>query len=135
SALDGLLRIFDSAGKQLAANDNFDGRDPALTFQAPAGGGDFFLGVSSAGNATYDPHGTGAVAGRTTGRYTLALSRVNAPLQPDLVGALLSLAQDAAAPGDTLTVTYTVENRGGAGTGAGFNVGFHLQQDGGAATA
>jgi hypothetical protein len=36
SRLDALLRIFNADGKQIASNDNCDGRDPRLTFQAPS---------------------------------------------------------------------------------------------------
>src|SRR5436305_626008 len=35
--LDSYLRVFDSAGNQVAANNDFDGRDPRLTFQAAHG--------------------------------------------------------------------------------------------------
>src|SRR5262249_15203269 len=46
SALDALLCVFDSAGRRIASNDNFDGNDPALTFQA-ADDGTYYVGVSA----------------------------------------------------------------------------------------
>src|SRR5262249_16843950 len=55
SALDSLLRVFDSAGHQIASNDNFNGRDPQLTFQAAAAG-DYYVSVASA-NATVGTYG------------------------------------------------------------------------------
>src|SRR5262249_43052384 len=84
SALDSALRMFDSIGRPIASNDDFDGRDPRLTFQAAATG-TYFVGVSSSGNFTYnpvDPVGQGL----STGMYSLKLSSSTAPLLPDLVG-------------------------------------------------
>src|SRR5207248_2637649 len=53
SVLEGVLRIFDAGGKQVALN-NQEGGDPQLTFQA-ATTGVYYVGISSAGNAVYNP--------------------------------------------------------------------------------
>src|SRR5262249_58222622 len=80
SALDSLLRVLDAAGRQIAFNDNFNGRDPQLTFQAAADG-DYFLRIASANS--------------TTGLYGLTLSRqAGAELAPDLVSSGLSVDHD-----------------------------------------
>ncbi len=54
SGLDAYLRAFDSAGRQLAFNDNFDGLDPTLQFFVP-GAGQYFIGVSAFPNTNYLP--------------------------------------------------------------------------------
>jgi hypothetical protein len=53
SGLDSLLRVFDAQGRPLALDDQ-EGGDPHLTFQA-ARPGDYFVGVSAAGDDAYDP--------------------------------------------------------------------------------
>jgi hypothetical protein len=127
SGLDPLLRVFDGTGAELAANDNFDGRDPRLTFQAPADGV-YYVGVSASGNDRYDPQsGANTFPGATTGLYTLQLSdQVAAPLAPDLLGTAFQVVPGVAVPGQPLTVTYTVANRGGVGTGSAFEVDVRL---------
>jgi hypothetical protein len=115
SALDSLLRVFDGNGHQVAFNDNFNGRNPQLTFQASQEG-DYYLTV--------------AAANASNGRYELTLSREpGAALAPDLVSASLSVDHDVIVSGDALTITYAVENRGGAGTQTPFAVDFRLSQD------
>lgn len=47
SLLDGVLTLFDERGSILAINDDFDGRDPRLTFALPANG-KYFLTVTDA---------------------------------------------------------------------------------------
>ncbi|HEV7301043.1 MAG TPA: DVUA0089 family protein [Tepidisphaeraceae bacterium] len=77
SGLDSYLRLFDSSGRQLAANEN--GVAPgerihlspyvAYTF---ATAGTYYVAVSSTGNTGYDPlSGLGDLVGRSTGAYTL----------------------------------------------------------------
>src|SRR5262249_31171257 len=78
SGLQSLLRVFDASGRQVALDDQ-EGGDPQLTFQA-ATGGVYFVGISSAGNDSYDPNtGSGATAGGTPGFYTLELRRTGGP--------------------------------------------------------
>ena len=72
SALDGLLRVFDAAGNPLFVDDNTDGTDPRLSFTATTAG-TFFIGLSTACNAGYDPTvvGGGDCAAGAAGNYTL----------------------------------------------------------------
>src|SRR6516165_11905042 len=117
-ALQSNLRVFDAAGRPLAL-DAQQGGDPRLTFQAPAAG-DYLVGVSSAGDDAYDPavpnSGHGGV---TTGLYALDLQRKPAaPLTPELAGGSFRLQGDTAAYGDSVSGTFTVDNRGGAAAGA-----------------
>ena len=87
SGLDSYLRLFNDAGTQLAANDDFGGTlDSGMSFTA-TGAGTFYLGVSGYGNARYSPvTGAGAVAG-STGAYRLVLRRTEpvtlGPLEPN----------------------------------------------------
>ncbi|MBL8799172.1 MAG: PPC domain-containing protein [Planctomycetia bacterium] len=63
SGLDSYLRIFDRNGVQIAANDDFEGSDSRLTFQASKTG-TYYIGVSASGNTKYSPRtGKGGVAG------------------------------------------------------------------------
>ena len=59
SGLESVLRVFDATGKKVALDDQ-EGGDPSLTFQA-ATAGDYFVGVSSAGDDRLRPNvaGTG----------------------------------------------------------------------------
>jgi pimeloyl-ACP methyl ester carboxylesterase len=78
-AVDSLLRLFDSSGNQLAANDNAPApgesstTESFLSYTFPTAG-TYFVGVSSSANINYNPlTGDGDTAG-TTGPYTLILS-------------------------------------------------------------
>jgi hypothetical protein len=116
SGLTSLLRVFDSSGNPLAL-DNQEGGDPQLSFQA-ATAGMYFIGVSAAPNSNYDPRVTGSgTAGGSTGLYTLNVRLSTAPLMPDLTGSSFRTAVDMAAAGDTVPVTFTVDNRGAADPG------------------
>src|SRR5262249_10945087 len=66
SGLNSALRVFNAAGDQVAFNDDMDGSDPRLTFQA-AVAGTYFLGISSSGDVSYDPKSTIGAGGFTTG--------------------------------------------------------------------
>ena len=80
SELDSFLRVFNEDGDQIALDDdgsNGDGPVPEgplesfLAFTIPATG-NYFIGVSSFGNQTYDVNdGSEDSAGSSTGRYTL----------------------------------------------------------------
>jgi hypothetical protein len=118
SGLQSLLRVFDGAGRQLALDDQ-EGGDPRLMFQAPTAG-TYYLGISASGNDAYDPTAANSSHGGSThGLFTLDLRRTaGAPLRADLAGSSFRVATDTAAYGDTLSGTFTVENRGGADAGA-----------------
>ncbi len=115
--LDSLLRVFNSSGTPLAL-DNQEGGDPHLSFEAAAPG-TYYIGVSSAPNDSYDPTvpsigGTGG----TTAAYALDVHLAhNAPLLPDMTGSSFRTGVDMAAAGDTVPVSFTVENRGGGRPG------------------
>ena len=117
SGLQSLLRVFDVSGTPVALDDQ-EGGDPSLTFQAPAAG-DYYVGVSSAPNDNYDPQtADSGTPGATTGLYTLNLRDAPMPAgaspKEDLTGSSFRLGAETAAWGDTLPMTFTVENRGGA---------------------
>ncbi len=122
SGLQSLLRVFDNQGNPLALDDQ-EGGDPQLTFQA-ANAGDYFIGVSSDGDDAYDPTTANSGHGGTsTGLYALNLNLTpDAPLLADVTGSAFRLTSgNTAAYGDTISGTFTIENRGGA-TSTGFTV-------------
>ncbi len=78
----GVVRVFDTAGNELAASD-FDSATgaatPALVLVSEEGG-QFYLGVSGAGNDTYDPTKPGGSnANQTHGSYELSLRSSDLP--------------------------------------------------------
>ena len=86
SGLDSYLRLFDSSGWELAANDDADGAlDSMLGFIAPATD-TYFIGLSSFGNRRYDPliSGSGRL-GSTTGDYVLTIDVASVALTADVV--------------------------------------------------
>lgn len=116
--LDSYLRVFQATGldsvRQIASNDNFRGHDAGLTFQAP-GSGVYYIGISAHGNTTYDPlvPGSGNASASSFGLFDLTVSRsAAAAAAPALVAASLETSQILAVWGDTITLTYTIENRG-----------------------
>ena len=116
SELASLLRVFSANGTPLAL-DNQEGGDPHLTFQA-ATTGTYFIGVSSAPNDNYNPTVPSSGTGDTTGLYELdVVLTKNAPLMPDMAGSSFRTGASMAASGDTVPVSFTVENRGGADPG------------------
>ena len=116
SALTSLLRVFGPDGTALAL-DNQEGGDPQLTFQA-ATAGTYYIGVSSAPNNNYNPLVAGSgTAGGSTGLYTLDVRQTSGPLMPDLTGSSFRTGLDMAAAGETVPVSFTVQNRGGADPG------------------
>jgi hypothetical protein len=117
SGLASLLCIFDASGTPLALDDQ-QGGDPELSFQA-ATAGLCYIGVSSAPNDNYNPAvAESGIPGGTTGLYTLhAKLTTAATLRPDLTGSSFRTGVDMAAGGDTVPVSFTVQNRGGADPG------------------
>ncbi len=117
SALTSLLRVFNSSGTPLAL-DNQLGGDPQLSFQASTAG-TYYIGVSSAPNDDYNPAVMySGVPGTTTGVYTLSVTlTTSAPPLPDLAGSSFRTSVDMAAAGDTIPVSFTVQNRGAADPG------------------
>ena len=120
-ALNSRLRVFqetDNGGvRQIASNDDFQGRDAGLTFQAPAAGV-YDLGVSSFDNTAYNPIASGSGVGSSKGLFDLIVSKTAAVPESNLVAASFRVSQAAGVWGDSFTVNYTVENRGELGTTA-----------------
>jgi hypothetical protein len=84
AALDAALRIFDAAGNQVAARASTGpGAEATLTHTA-AVAGEFYVGISSTGNAAYVPtDGSNATDGTTRGGYRLDLSSDAQPAASD----------------------------------------------------
>jgi subtilisin family serine protease len=73
SALDSELRLFNSAGRQVAGSGDADGSpDSRLSFTATAAG-TYYVGVSGAGNAAYAARRAGSGGPGSTGDYELEL--------------------------------------------------------------
>ena len=116
SGLESLLRVFNSSGTPLLL-DNQQGGDPALTFQASTAG-TYFIGVSSAPNNNYNPLVAGSgTPGGTIGLYTLDVRETSGPLMPDMAGSSFRAGLDMASTGESVPVSFTVQNRGGADPG------------------
>jgi hypothetical protein len=118
SGLQSWLRVFGPDHGQVALDEQESG-DPQLTFQA-ARAGDYFIGVSSAGNGAYDAEtGNGAVAGTPVGPYSLDVQVTpDRVLRADLAGSSFRLNAATAAYGETVSGTFVLNNRGGAGAGS-----------------
>lgn len=76
-ALDGILRLFDSTGKQLALNDdahdpdtNIASYDPYIEYTFTKTG-TYYIAVSGYNNAAYNPTAAGSGVSGSTGSYTL----------------------------------------------------------------
>jgi FG-GAP-like repeat/Bacterial pre-peptidase C-terminal domain len=76
SPLDSRLRVFDSAGNELAAN-HTPGSDATLSFHATTGGV-YYVGVSGGDNATYDPSVPQSGTDASVGSFHLNVT-VNSP--------------------------------------------------------
>ena len=73
SPLDSILRIFDSAGNEVAVNDDNDGLDSFIEFTASTSD-TYYVGVSSYANFSYDPSVEGSgFDGFSTGEYDLEI--------------------------------------------------------------
>ncbi len=117
SALESLLRVFDADGTPMALDDQ-QGGDPQLTFQA-ATAGTYYIGVSGAPNDSYNPEvANSGTPGGTTGLYTLDVTHSTSTiLLPDVAGSSFRTGVDMAAPGDSVPLSFTVQNRGGTDPG------------------
>jgi hypothetical protein len=121
SGLLSVVRVFDTTGRPVALDDQ-EGGDPQLTFQARTAG-NYYIGISSAGDDAYDPNtSVSGHGGATTGLFSLDL-RLTPGASPtaDLAGSSFRLGKQAAAWGETVPVTFMVDNRGGADA-SGFKI-------------
>jgi type IV secretory pathway TrbL component len=94
SSLDSYLRLFNSAGQQLAANDD-DGSsfDSLLTFRASTAG-TYFVGISGYGNSGYNPTRAGSGRAGSTGVYQVQFALTGATAN---VGVRIAGFRDTAA--------------------------------------
>jgi hypothetical protein len=128
SGLDSVLRVLSASGLPVASNDNYNGIDPRLQFEA-AESGTYYLSVSGQSDSSADPNVTVGGGNSATGSYTLKVTKQPAePLLPDLVGASFHIRQPTAVWGNSVTVDFTVENRGGAAAPT-FTADLHLSTD------
>ncbi len=120
--LDSYLRIFQDLGggavQEIAANDNLQGRDPGVTFQA-VGVLDpvvYYVGISSFDNRDYD-----AGVGTSHGLFDLNLRIVSptAAPEPILVASSFIIDSDVAEWDEDVVVHFDLQNRGAADTIAG----------------
>ncbi len=89
NGLNGLVRVFDNTGTEIHSFIALDGAGPTfLTTGALAGNSEFFIGISSQGNAAYSAlDGSGAVAGGSTGSYRLTIDSNAADIPNDQIPA------------------------------------------------
>ena len=73
AAMDTVLRLFNSAGVEVAVNNNFAGLYSQINYTFPSTGV-YYVGVSGAGNASYDPTVGGSGLPGSTGDYSLKLT-------------------------------------------------------------
>jgi hypothetical protein len=84
---DSLLRLFDSAGNELAFNDD-NGSSQFSNLQATLGIGTYYVGVSGYNNRSYNPTVAGSGIGGGTGNYSLQFSLGNADPNGLISGAV-----------------------------------------------
>ncbi|VEP12628.1 hypothetical protein H1P_1570013 [Hyella patelloides LEGE 07179] len=83
SDLDSILRVFDSAGKELAVNDDDDNSlDSFIFFPVPTTD-TYYAGVSSFANSDYDPNAEGSGDGDFTGLYELIIDNTLSFTEPN----------------------------------------------------
>jgi hypothetical protein len=118
SSLQSVVRIFDQAGNQVAVDEPGSG-NLTMIFQA-ATTGNYFVGVSSAGDDNYSPtKSANGSNGSTEGSYALDLRLTpDVPLQAHVTLAAFQLQADTVQWGQTLSGAFTVENSGGAAASA-----------------
>jgi subtilisin family serine protease len=101
STLDSYVRIFNAAGRQLAANDDANGSlDSYLSVRAAAAG-TYYVGISGYGNASYNPTRARSGSWGSTGGYQVRLAF--SPLATATGAARIAGARDATAPGTSPT--------------------------------
>jgi subtilisin family serine protease len=95
SRLDTVVRIFDSAGNELASNDDYGmAADSFLSYGAPADGR-YFIGISSFGNSNYSPKVAGSGSpGRTTGEFVMTVTGDPTPPPMPLTVDIVDVSPD-----------------------------------------
>ncbi len=74
SSLNSYLRVFDSAGNQIAANDSFADNDAHITLTIPQTAV-YYVGVSGSGNSGYDPTAPDSGFLASSGEFLLRIER------------------------------------------------------------
>ena len=129
SPLDTYLRVFDSAGNQLAANDNrFGSTDSRISFTAPADG-TYYFAVSGSGNSNYKAAVFNTGVGASSGNYQLVLD-VQRQLNPVLSGGRVQLEGVAHITVPANSPIIVQGNVGAAGIPVYVNVGMTASQVG-----
>ena len=123
-SLNSLLRLFNSSGTQVAANDNavdpdtgISSNDAYLVYTATTSGV-YYIGVSDASNTSYNPNTSGGGYSASSGAYSLQILKEvpNAPPVAVADAAITHhgtvvdvpvLANDSDPNGDSLTISQT----------------------------
>jgi hypothetical protein len=112
SGLQSVLRVFDAAGNQVAEADPLGG-DPSVSFQASVTG-TYYIGVSSAGNDTYNPNSGLGAPGSSSGTYALNVSLMqNGELGTNVEGQEFRVDTPTATWGGTVAISGLIGNEGG----------------------
>ena len=122
SGLDSYLRLFDGSGREIAANDDTGGSYDSRLSHTVAGSGRYYVGVSSYGNSRYNPAGSGATSGVSTGAYSLSFEvELPQPLPPPPPPPPPAPPAPPAPfePNDTLATAFVVELSVGSAVLAG----------------
>ncbi|MGN6545586.1 MAG: dockerin type I domain-containing protein [Aureliella sp.] len=114
STLDSYLRVFDSQGRQLYANDNAVGTTDSRVFFTAPSDGTYYFGVSGSGNAAYKPAVFGTGNGASSGDYQLVIN-VARQLNAVQAGGRIQLegaAHVAVSPGSAVLVQGSLGTTG-----------------------
>lgn len=103
STLDGYLRVFNSSGRALAFNDDFDGSQDSYVSYAVPSAGTYFVGVSGFGNSAYNPQQPRNGRAGSVGSYSLIVTVVS-PEPVDRAGNTTATARDVGRLEGSLTV-------------------------------
>ncbi|HVK10924.1 MAG TPA: pre-peptidase C-terminal domain-containing protein, partial [Gemmataceae bacterium] len=100
SAMDGVLRVFDANGLQLASNADraAEAKDPVVEFIAPATG-TYYAGVSGFANAQYDPAVDGSGVAGLAFNYGAYTVQIDVGPRPGAEPVAVALAADEARAG------------------------------------
>ncbi|HMB95414.1 MAG TPA: pre-peptidase C-terminal domain-containing protein, partial [Tepidisphaeraceae bacterium] len=110
------LRLFDSTGTQLAADDN-SGVNGFSSITIPLQPGTYYAGVSGAGNINYNPlTGSGAVSG-PTGNFVINFALTNADPNGTIAGAITVHLTSAGDTPQTFDGFIGADNGKNVGTG------------------
>ena len=110
SQLDSELRLFDSAGVEVAFNDDADSLDSFIDFTAEVSD-TYYVGVSSFSNDFYDPfiEGSGTGTGFSTGEYDIFIDVNPVPtIATDVNGTTVEAIDLTGFASDKVTVDYTI---------------------------